>query len=90
MFIYTSPRDLFRENGLSEFDLIGTKENKSNRQALSIFYWALFAFPGDFIPGSEKAVTFFFEPHPVKRTEKNYTIFPTGSLGCQSLFYAAR
>lgn len=22
MFIYTSPRDLFRENGLSEFDLI--------------------------------------------------------------------
>ena len=30
------------------------------------------------------------EPHPVKRTEKNYIIFPTGSLGCQSLFYAAR
>lgn len=30
------------------------------------------------------------EPHPVKRTEKNYKIFPTGSLGCQSLFYAAR
>ena len=21
------------------------------------------------------------EPHPVKRTEKNYIIFPTGSLG---------
>ena len=26
------------------------------------------------------------EPHPVKRTEKNYIIFPTDSLGCQSLF----
>ena len=53
MFIYTSPRDLFRENGLSE-------ENKSNRQALSIFYWALFVFPGNFFGGSEKAVTLNF------------------------------
>jgi len=29
-------------------------------QALSIFYWVLFAFPGNCIPGSEKAVTFQF------------------------------
>lgn len=29
-------------------------------QALSIFCWVLFAFPGNCIPGSEKAVTFQF------------------------------
>ena len=31
-----------------------------------------------------------FEPHPVKRTMKNYKIFSAGSYGCRPLFYAAR